>query len=355
MNCAEYIPEICVWEITLACNMRCIHCGSAAGRARNDELTVVECLKVANDLLDLGCKQVTFIGGELFLYNGWEKVAGKLSAKGIAVNIITNGYLMGDIQINQIREANLENVGISVDGMENNHNRIRNVNTSFQRVLNAFKRLRKEKISIAAITALLDFNFYDLEPLYYLLAENGVTVWQIQIATPMGNLAGSQKYLLDPQKVPLITKFIREKRNEGKIRIYAGDDVGYYDENEMYLRNRPGTIAAWQGCQAGLKVVGIDSVGNVRGCASLYSDEFIEGNLREESLREIWEKEGNFAYNRQFNIRQLEGKCADCDKARICRGGCRGSCYFSTGSLFENMYCSYAVNSYQQKASLQTA
>ena len=81
------------------------------------------------------------------------------------------------------------------------------------------------------------------------------------------------------------------------MRLYAGDDIGYYDENEMYLRNRPGTISSWRGCQAGLRVVGIDSVGNVKGCESLYSDEFIEGNLREESLRDIWCKEGNFAYN----------------------------------------------------------
>ena len=337
----EYIPEVCVWELTLQCNMRCIHCGSHAGKARENELSLRECLDVAGQLLKLGCRQVTFIGGEVFLYRGWEKIARRLTDGGALVNMITNGFIMGEAQIEQIKYARLSNVGISVDGMEQNHNRIRNVPTSFGKIKKAYALLRKEGISTAAVTTLLDFNFDDLPQLYEFLVENGVKVWQIQIATPMGNMAQVKDFLLDPAKVPLVTRFIREKRDEQEIRIYAGDDVGYYDENEMHLRNRPGTISAWTGCQAGLRVVGIDSVGNVKGCESLYSDYFIEGNLRAESLEGIWYKEGNFSYNRQFDVSQLTGKCAGCDKAKICRGGCRGSCYFTTDMLYENPYCCY--------------
>jgi len=81
----------------------------------------------------------------------------------------------------------------------------------------------------------------------------------------MGYMADNRGLVLDPIHIPSVTRFIREKREHGIIRLYAGDDIGYYDENELYLRNRPGTISVWQGCQAGLSVVGIDSVGNVRG------------------------------------------------------------------------------------------
>jgi radical SAM protein with 4Fe4S-binding SPASM domain len=340
-NNMEYIPEICVWELTLKCNMHCIHCGSRAGKARENELGVRECLDTAHQLPELGCRQVTFIGGEIFLYKGWEKIARKLTDGGAVVNMITNGFIMGPTQIRQIKYARLANVGISVDGMEKNHNRIRNVGTSFQKVKKAYELLRKEGISIGAVTTLVDFNIHDLPQLYEFLADNGVTVWQIQIAAPMGNMTGEKQFLMDPVKVPYVTKFIREKREDQKMRIYAGDDVGYFDEHEMYLRNRPGTISAWGGCQAGLSVVGIDSVGNVKGCESLYSDYFIEGNLRRESLAEIWTKPGNFSYNRQFDMSQLTGQCAGCDKAKTCRGGCRGSCYFTTDMLYENPYCCY--------------
>ena len=71
-----YVPAHCVWELTLRCNMRCLHCGSRAGRARADELSVEECFRVGDDLAALGCRQVTFIGGEVFLYPGWNKPPG---------------------------------------------------------------------------------------------------------------------------------------------------------------------------------------------------------------------------------------------------------------------------------------
>jgi radical SAM protein with 4Fe4S-binding SPASM domain len=302
---------------------------------------VDECLIVARDLAKLGCRRVSLIGGEVFLFPGWERIGRKLSDGGIAVNIVTNGFLMGDRQIRQIKEARLVNVAISLDGMEENHDRTRNVKTSFQRVLVAFERLRAEKVQIAVVTTLLNFNYLDLEPLYDLLVEQGVSVWQIQLATVMGNMAGHTDLRLDPARIPLLTSFIRNRRNRDGMEIYAGDDIGYFNENEMYLRNRPGTISVWRGCQAGLRVIGIDSVGNVKGCESLYSDYFIEGNVRTEPLADIWNKEGNFAYNRQFDPSQLTGRCAGCDKASICRGGCRGSCYFTAGMLFENPYCCY--------------
>jgi radical SAM protein with 4Fe4S-binding SPASM domain len=157
----------------------------------------------------------------------------------------------------------------------------------------------------------------------------------------MGNMAYNKNILLDPSKVPLITRFIREKRNEQKIRIFAADNIGYFDENELYIRNLPGTVGVWSGCQAGLRVVGIDSVGNIKGCASLNSVEFIEGNLRDESFYEIWFKENSFSYNRKFDVSMLTGRCNNCSKGAICRGGCRGACYFSTGFKFENPYCCY--------------
>ena len=340
MNSTEYVPEYAVWELTLQCNMKCLHCGSSASKARTNELSVEECLPIADDLLRLGCRQITFIGGEVFLYKGWAEVARRMSDGGAKTNIITNAFLFGDEQIAGIREAKLCNIGISLDGMEKNHDRMRRKG-SFQKVLAAFERLNRENIPIAVVTSLLDFNADDLDEMYELLVANGVGIWQIQIVTSMGNMAENKGYLLAPEKVGKITAFICQKHRMGSMQVIAGDNIGYFDESEVYIRSRPGTIAVWGGCKAGIRVVGIDSVGNVKGCESIYSEKFIEGNLRHETLEEIWNKEGNFAYNRNFDVSMLTGACAGCDKGHICRGGCRGSSYFNSGSLFESRYCSY--------------
>ena len=54
----EYELNQCVWELTTACNLRCKHCGSKAGAARDNELTLEECRKVIEGLARLKCRRV---------------------------------------------------------------------------------------------------------------------------------------------------------------------------------------------------------------------------------------------------------------------------------------------------------
>lgn len=337
----NYVPYHCVWELTLKCNMNCFHCGSRAGHKRENELTLTEAIQLADELITLGCRYLTFIGGEVFLYNDWEKIARRLTDSGVTVNIITNGYLFGDKQVHEVRYAGLSNVAISIDGMEENHNRIRNNFYSFERITQTIIRLNQEDIPIGVNTTLMKSNFDDIEDLYGYLLENNIINWQLQLANPMGNLSEHREEMLSAESIKHLLAFIREKREDRKMMIYTGDNIGYYGEHEPYIRGVPGNINYWSGCQAGLTVVGIDSIGNVKGCESLYDNIFIEGNIRETSLKEIWFKDGNFAYNRQFDLSLLEGKCKTCDMGPFCRAGCRGACFFTNGRFFENAYCAY--------------
>lgn len=341
MVIGQYTPEYCVWELTLRCNMRCIHCGSAAGRPREHELSIGECLPIADELVKLGCRHVTLIGGEVLLVPWWPQLARRLSDAGLVVNIITNGSMMDDRCVEAIRCAGLSNVCVSIDGLEHAHDHIRHVPGSFVRACRTLARLRDERISTGVVTTLLANNVNDLEALYEVLIDHGVEVWQLQIGTPMGNLTECRGLLLPRDQVSRVTRFIRERRDARRLWILAGDDIGYFDENEPYLRNLPGALCSWNGCSAGLRAIGIDSVGNVKGCESLYDPRFIEGNVRTETLTTIWMKEGNFAYNRAFDASMLTGECAGCDRGTRCRGGCRGSCYFTAEGLYENPYCAY--------------
>ncbi len=340
----KYYPRQAVWEMTLKCNMNCLHCGSKAGRPRENELTLDECLDVAQQLIDMDLKFITLIGGEIFLKDGWEQVAKKFVDNGVYTNIITNAYNLGEKQYEQLRNSGIQQVGISVDGMEAVHNKIRRNPHSFENVLKTLDRLREEDFYTEAITTLTDLNFDDLEDMYNLFVNKGVEIWQLQLASPMGNAAKHTELLLDPKKVPLITKFIKNKNEDKKMLLVAGDNLGYFDENEHYIRGvDPKEKPEFPGCQAGKFVVGIDSVGNVKGCESLQSDEFIEGNLRERSLYDIWNDENAFAYNRKMTPGMLAGKCASCDKAEICAGGCRQLSNFTSGNKYESVYCCYNI------------
>ncbi len=334
----EYYPRQAVWEMTLKCNMNCMHCGSKAGTAREKELSTEECLNIADQLIDMNCKFITLIGGEIFLKKDWEKVARRFIDNGVYTNIITNGYNLGDEQYRQLEESGIKQVGISIDGMEAVHNKIRRNPNSFEHVLSTLEKLREKGYHTEAITTLSDLNFDCLEDMYKLFLDKGVEIWQLQIVSPMGNAKNNREVLLSQDKVPQITRFIKEKNDENKMLLVAGDNIGYFDENEKYIR---GGADCFAGCKAGMYVIGLDSIGRVRGCESLQADEFIEGSLRQNTLEEIWNRDGAFSYNRNFSEDKLSGKCKNCDKAYLCRGGCRQLSNFTSGNKYESLYCCY--------------
>ena len=117
------------------------------------------------------------------------------------------------------------------------------------------------------------------------------------------------------------------------------DNIGYYTDDDNKLRGNKYGGACFAGCRAGLTSLGIDSIGNVRGCESMYDDSFIEGNLRDKPLKEIWESPDAFAYNRRFVKTLLTGRCQICPKGPYCAGGCRSYNYFVHGMLYESPRC----------------
>lgn len=326
----------CVWEITLACCFSCKYCGSGAGRARMNELTTAECLDVARQLSELGCERVSLIGGEVFMRKDWKEIAGELSKRGIAVNIITNGYIFTKSILDDLKEINVESVSVSVDGTKEIHDKYRQPG-SFERALNAIDALSGFGIPVSVISTLNKENAACLEDLYEELIKHDIFAWQLQACSPMGNASdGSVDFKFDFKSV---IDFTVSHMYKAPFMLGVADNIGYFSPEEGSIRGNLSGKAYFCGCSAGISAVGIDSVGNVRGCESMYDEHFNEGNLREKSLREIWEDPEGFSYNRGFKAEYLTGKCAECEYGEYCAGGCRSYNYFVHKKLYESPSC----------------
>jgi radical SAM protein with 4Fe4S-binding SPASM domain len=322
-----------------------MHCGSRAGKKNENELTLNECLDIAQQLIDMNCKQITLIGGEIFLRKDWHKIARKFVDADVYTNIITNALNLQQKHFDALAKSGIQQVGISIDGMEDSHNKIRRHPKSFYHVLQTIQKLKSDQYSIGIVTTLNRLNINDLENMYQLFVDHDIQVWQLQLTSPMGNAENHLYLLLSNEEIKQVIRFIKQKNKDKKMLLVAGDNIGYYTEDEMYIRGpkfHPQINNRFTGCKAGLFVVGIDNEGNVRGCESLMSEEFIEGNLRKNTLEEIWNKKDAFAYNRNFRKELLAGKCADCDKSEVCKGGCRQLNCFTTGNKHESLFCCYA-------------
>lgn len=337
----QYRLDRCVWEITLSCCFSCKYCGSGGGIARPDELNTNECLDLARQLAELGCQRVSLIGGEIFMRKDWEIIAKTITDYGMALNLITNGYIFNDSLIDDIKDANIESIAVSLDGPREVHDKYRQAG-SFDRAMEAIKTLCSHDINVSIISTLNSENVKYLEEFYNIIKEYPIFAWQLQACSPMGNAArNSVDYRFNPMDV---IDFVETKINEANFAVGIADNIGYFTPNDGRIRGNLSGRAYFRGCSAGISAIGIDSVGNIRGCESLYDDQFIEGNIRKEALADIWNNPDKFAYNRRFDQSLLTGKCSSCELGKYCAGGCRSYNHFVHNKLYEAPFCARNID-----------
>src|SRR3954467_3594423 len=88
----DCVPVYVVWEITLACNLKCVHCGSRAGHRRAGELSTAEAIDVVRQLAELGTREISIIGGEAFVRKDWLTIVGAIHDHGMYCTMQTGGY-----------------------------------------------------------------------------------------------------------------------------------------------------------------------------------------------------------------------------------------------------------------------
>jgi radical SAM protein with 4Fe4S-binding SPASM domain len=344
----EWRPRYVVWELTLACNMRCTHCGSAAGKARPDELSLDEMLQVCDDLGQLGCERITLLGGEPLIHPHWEVVARRIRDNGYRANVITNGWTLDDERTaDAIKDVGLTIVGISVDGYGKSHDDLRRRQGSFQKILHGIDLLRERDVPVALSTVITKDSLGELPQLRDLALSKGIKVWQLQVACPLGRMTREDPLLIRPEQLSEVFAFAVETNSRGgDLTIDLADNVGYYGsymERDLG-RNHRGKYAVWRGCYAGITAMGLDSNGDVKGCQSHPSlPEFIAGNIRQRSLLDIWNDPSSFPHTRGFTPSMLSGACAQCQYGSLCKAGCTSQAHAWTGNAGDNPMCLHRV------------
>lgn len=340
----KYQPITCVWEVTMGCNMRCGHCGSSCAEALPDELNTEEALDVCGQIARLGVKWVTLSGGEPLTRKDLPQLVKELSDQGVAVNIITNGWLMNQDMANALKTNGIATVAISIDGTEEIHDSIRKPG-AFAHARQAFGILKELGITTGAVTTITKRSLSILGELKEDLIRMGVDSWQVQIGLPMGNLKEKPDWLIEPSQVEDIIDFCYKTAREGRIKIYPADCIGYYTRKEFQVKCISYSSAQaplWDGCNAGIRGFGVLHNGNILGCTSIRDEKYIEGSLRERSLQDIWEDEHSFSWRRDMKKEMLSGRCKTCTYGSKCLGGCPNTRLTMNGDIHsENQYCAY--------------
>lgn len=340
-----YTPITGVWEITMGCNMQCKHCGSSCTSPLPGELTTQEAISLCKEIGELGFKWITLSGGEPTTREDWCEIAAALTENGVVPNMITNGWALTEEDIKRAEKAGINTIAISIDGLEETHDFIRREG-SFKRSMQLFEQLKNSSIHSAVITTVHSRNIGELKEMKELFSQKGIAKWQLQIGLPMGNLAKHRELVPEPKIIDQIIDFAYEETQKGGVQIDLADCIGYFNSKEVWVREQGiGQEGyGWDGCGAGRHSMGILHNGDIVGCTSIRSKEFIEGNIKELPLRAIWEREDAFSWNRKISKIQLEGNCKKCKFGSLCKGGCGNTRLSHNGSVYsDNKYCSYSL------------
>lgn len=324
-----------VWEITLKCNSKCIHCGSKAGNVRYDELNTEEALNLVRQLKLCGYKGVALMGGEPLVRSDWYQIAKEVKKHRMELSIVTNGLNMAK-HIQKLKKLKVDCVSLSLDGgTPEIHDYLRGIKGAFFKTLDAINQLKKENLPISVITTISKINLKEVDKIKKLLIDRNIA-WQIQIAIPIGRFP--RELAISREEYYTLAMFIAtnvKKYSYRRLPLIGAHCFGYFSRFLPNLGLEP-----WVGCQAGFSVLGIQSNGNIKGCLTL-PDEFIEGNIREHSLQEILSNPNAFSYNRNFKVSDLKGHCKTCNISKECKGGCLGTNLAL--NCYDNPYCLRAI------------
>lgn len=341
----ERCPVYAVWEVTLACDQRCSHCGSRAGRKRASELTTDEALNLLDDLGQLGTREITFIGGEAYLRKDLGTLVSHAKGLGIRASMQTGGRNLDQQRLLSLHRSGLDAIGVSVDGLRETHDSLRGVRGSYNSAIDLIDRCNTLQLPITVNSQICRPTINELDQLLDVLIEHKVSHWQVQLTVAMGNAADNSELLLQPYEVlELIPRLaeLQDRGSECNLLLVPGNNIGYFGPYEKQLRQHTEFHGVWEGCSAGQTVIGIEADGTIKGCPSLATMSYSGGNVRNKSLIEIWQQSWPIRFREGSSLGdQTWGYCGSCYYREVCSGGCTWTSQSLLGHAGNNPYCFY--------------
>ncbi len=149
-------PWWVIVDITDRCFFRCPTCAKWHYPPQKEELSTEEWRRILDRLGSwLGHFHLSFTGGEPLLRQDVPELIGWARRNGATTNLMTNGYLIDETMVERLRDAGLDSVTVSLNGIKGEtHDRSRGYPGSFERAIRALRLLKgngRMQVNISAI------------------------------------------------------------------------------------------------------------------------------------------------------------------------------------------------------------
>lgn len=362
-------PFIVIWELTRACQLKCLHCRAEAQHHRHPlELTFEEGKKLIDDIYDMNNPMLVFTGGDPLERPDVFDIAEYAIKKGVRVSMTPSATPnVTKEAMQKAKDIGLARWAFSVDGHSAEvHDHFRGTAGSFDLTMNAINYLHELDMPLQINTVISRYNYEYLDEMAEMVERLGVVLWSVFFLVPTGR--GKESDMISPVEHEKVFRWLNQlsKRVPFDIKTTAGQHYrrvviqdkireakGKSDKEQIFyedalMKGATGTIdglgRAPKGVNDGNGFVFISHTGDVFPSGLL---PIKAGNVRQTPLATIYRESEVFQNLR--NPDKYKGKCGICEFRHVC-GGSRSRAYNVTGDYMESEpYCIYIPKAMREK------
>lgn len=358
LHFAEDKRPVVVWNMTRQCNLFCMHCYATASKdPMPGELTTDEGFRLIDQLADFEVPSILFSGGEPLMRRDVFELADYAAQMGLRTVLSTNGTLIDGETAARIKDTGFSYVGISLDGLEGTHDKVRGKKGAFQASIEAIRHLRNAGVRTGLRYTVHAKNLADLPAVLDLIESEGIDrccFYHLAYSGRGGKISAFD-LTADQTREALDLVFDRaeELHRRGLDKEFLTVD-NHADSAYLYLRvkeHQPerarevlGLLRRNGGNQSGVAIASIHPTGTVH--ADQFSWNYSFGNVRERSFGDIWtdvsDSRMSVLKNRQEHLPE---RCRRCQWLDICNGNLRARAEYATGDFLGEDPACYLTDS----------
>jgi PqqA peptide cyclase len=310
-------------ELTHRCPLGCPYCSNPlAMDRREDELDTSTWARVFREAASLGVLQVHLSGGEPASRRDLVEIMASAREAGLYTNLITSGVGVTDQRLNELADAGLDHVQISIQDSEpTSADRIAGYEGAYGRKRTLAAAVVALKLPLTVNIVIHRANIARVDELVAMALDMGASRVEIAHVQYYG-WALKNRAALMPTREQVVQAIGRieplRKQHYGRIVIDAVVP-------DYYARFPKPCVGGW-----GRRSLNVTPAGRVLPCHAAESIPGLEfWSVKDRSLREIWEQ--NPAFNAFRGTDFLPEPCQSCERRDIDFGGCRCQAFALTG------------------------
>ncbi|MDB5067217.1 MAG: Radical domain protein [Chloroflexi bacterium] len=307
-------PICLTWEITYACNLRCVHCLSSSGRRAPDELTTAEATRLIDDWAEMRVFYINVGGGEPMVRPDFFALMEHAVGRGVGVKFSTNGSRIDAAAARWVASTDHLDVQISLDGVDAGVNDAIRGDGSYANARNAMDLLAAEGFPFKLNHVVTRRSVDALDRLHELAVGYGAQLRLTRLRPSGRGLQVWEQLRLTQAQNRHLYEWLRAHPD-----VLTGDSF-------FHLSALGEPLDGLNMCGAGRIVCCVDPRGDVFACPFVLVDEFRAGNVRTRSFAEIWRDSPLF---HRLRGEQVGGGCASCGAYERCHGGCMAVKHFA--------------------------